>query len=188
MGGRDKCRLIVRGRPLYAQVLELLAGLFDETILVTNDPEVYRGTVPGLRLTEDRYRGCGPLAGLQAGLGASTREAAFCVACDMPYLDARLIRRQAAQFRRLRTEDPPAAVLLPRTGSLLEPLHGIYARELEATIRNLLEDGQGYSIRRLFERVRTCYLDLPDSAESRRHFFNLNTPADLLALEIGGKP
>jgi molybdopterin-guanine dinucleotide biosynthesis protein A len=126
----------------------------------------------------DRYPGRGPLAGLQAGLEACLHKAAFCVACDMPYLDVELIRTQAALFRRLQSEQVPAAVLLPRTGSLIEPLHGIYRRDLEPEIRALLEDGEGYSIRRLFPRVATRYLDLPDTPRTRRRFFNLNTPED----------
>jgi molybdopterin-guanine dinucleotide biosynthesis protein A len=187
MGGRDKCLLVVRGRPLVVQILELLSGLFEEVVLVTNRPDVYRGSVVGVRLTEDRYKNCGPLGGLQAGLEACTRPAVLCVACDMPHLDPALIRRQAAEFQLLRRGRSPADVLLPRTGTLIEPLHGIYARELEPVTRELLEDGGGYSIRRLFARVRTRYLDLPDSPEVRRKFSNLNTPEDArLAAETEG--
>jgi molybdopterin-guanine dinucleotide biosynthesis protein A len=143
MGGRDKCTLVVRGKPIIMQIVELLDGLFAEVILVTNHPAAYRALVTGIRVVRDRYSGRGPLAGLQAGLEACSREAAFCVACDMPYLDADLIRRQAALFRQLQAERVPAAVLLPRTGSLIEPLHGIYRRDLEPAIRALLEDGEG---------------------------------------------
>lgn len=179
MGGRDKCRLIIRGRPLFEQVLELLDGLFAEVIMVAARQGDYGELPGGARAVEDRYRGCGPLGGLQAGLQACTKGAAFCVACDMPYLDPGLIRRQAALYQALQADDPPAEVLLPRTGSLIEPLHGIYSRRLEPTIRALLEDGRGYSIRRLFALVRTCYLDLPESPEIRRSFFNVNTPEDV---------
>ena len=185
MGGRDKCSLVVRGKPLIVQVVELLHGLFAEVVLVTNQPAVYRELKAGIRVARDRYRGRGPLAGLQAGLEACSREAAFCVACDMPYLDAGLIRRQVELFRQLQAERVPAAVLLPRTGSLIEPLHGIYRRDLEPTIRELLEDGEGYSIRRLFARVSTRYLELPDTPEARRRFFNLNTPEDVLLAGAG---
>jgi molybdopterin-guanine dinucleotide biosynthesis protein A len=179
MEGRDKCSLALRGRPLLVQVVELLRNLFAEVIVVTNRPAGYPGIPAEVRVVEDRYQGCGPLGGLQAGLEAVGEAAAFCAACDMPYLDAPLIRRQVALYRRLQAEHPPAAVLLPRSGSLIEPLHGVYSRELEPTIRSLLEDGRGYSIRRLFARVRTCYLELPETAATRRHFFNLNSPEDV---------
>lgn len=188
MGGRDKCRLIIRGRPLFVQVLELLGGLFEEVFLVAGREGGYGELPSGARVIEDRYRGCGPLGGLQAGLAACTGEAALCVACDMPYLDPGLIRRQAALYQSLQAEDPPAQVLLPRRGSMIEPLHGIYSRRLEPAIRALLEDGQGYSIRRLFALVRTCYLDLPDSPESSRTFFNLNTPEDVAATGQEAEP
>jgi molybdopterin-guanine dinucleotide biosynthesis protein A len=179
MAGRDKCRIEVRGRPVIAQILELLDRLFAEVIVVANQPAAVPRIDARIRVTRDRYPGCGPLAGLQAGLETCSLEAAFCVACDMPYLDEALIRRQAALFRKLRKEEPAAAVLLPRTGALIEPLHGIYHREVEPVIRELLEDGRGYSIRRLFERVPTRFLDLPDTPEERRRFVNINTPQDV---------
>jgi molybdopterin-guanine dinucleotide biosynthesis protein A len=179
MNGRDKCRVEVRGRPLIEQILELLGGLFEEIIVVTNQPAFSPGTALPVVLARDRYPGRGPLAGIQAGLEVCSREAAFCVACDMPYLEASLIQRQVAVFRDLQSQGPPAAVLLPRTGALIEPLHGIYRRDVEPVIRRLLEDGLGYSIRRLFEAVPTRYLDLPDTPDMRRRFLNLNTPEDV---------
>jgi molybdopterin-guanine dinucleotide biosynthesis protein A len=184
MDGQDKCRVQVRGSALIEQILELLGRLFEEIIVVTNQPAACPSMAPRARLTRDRYPGRGPLAGIQAGLEVCSREAAFCVACDMPYLDAQLIRRQVGLFRDLQSEAPPVAVLLPRTGTLIEPLHGIYRRDVEPVIRRLLEDGVGYSIRRLFDVVPTRYLDLPDTPDMRRRFLNLNTPEDVERVRV----
>ncbi len=177
MGGLDKGRIAFRGLPLVLRTVELLAGIFGEVVLVTNSAEAYPGLPAGVRLTGDLFPGRGPLAGIHAGLACSSRQAAFCVACDMPFLSAGLIRRLARRFRELDCD-----VLLPRVGEEIEPLHALYHRRLLGQMERLLADGQGNSVRRLFPAARTEYLRLPDSARVRRIFTNLNTPEDVRRL------
>jgi molybdopterin-guanine dinucleotide biosynthesis protein A len=177
MGGLDKGRIPFRGVPLALRTVRLLAGIFEEVVLVTNSAEGYPGLPDGVLLTGDLFSGRGPLAGIHAGLARSSRQAAFCVACDMPFLSAGLIRRLTDRFRELDCD-----VLLPRVGVLVEPLHALYHRRLLAAMERLLADGQGNSVRRLFAEARTEYLELPDTTEVRRTFTNLNTPEDVRRL------
>jgi molybdopterin-guanine dinucleotide biosynthesis protein A len=177
MGGLDKGRIPFRGVPLALRTVRLLAGIFEEVVLVTNSAEGYPGLPAGVLLTGDLFPGRGPLAGIHAGLARSSRQAAFCVACDMPFLSAGLIRRLTGRFRELDCD-----VLLPRVGALVEPLHALYHRRLLAAMERLLADGQGNSVRRLFAEARTEYLELPDTTEVRRTFTNLNTPEDVRRL------
>jgi molybdopterin-guanine dinucleotide biosynthesis protein A len=177
MGGLDKGRIPFRGVPLALRTVRLLAGIFEEVVLVTNSAEGYPGLPAGVLLTGDLFPGRGPLAGIHAGLARSSRQAAFCVACDMPFLSAGLIRRLSGRFRELDCD-----VLLPRVGALVEPLHALYHRRLLAAMERLLADGQGNSVRRLFAEARTEYLELPDTTEVRRTFTNLNTPEDVRRL------
>ena len=37
-------------------------------------------------MVEDKWKGMGPLAGIQAGLNAATTERNLIVACDMPFI------------------------------------------------------------------------------------------------------
>jgi molybdopterin-guanine dinucleotide biosynthesis protein A len=177
MGGLDKGALLYEGVPLAVRTVRLLAGIFGEVVLVTNSAAGYAGLPAGVLLASDLYPGQGPLAGIHAGLARSSREAAFCVACDMPFLSGSLIRRLVRRFRRLGCE-----VLLPRMGGRIEPLHALYSRALLPAIEGLLSDGRGNSIRRLFPAVRTGYLELPDTPAGRRPFTNLNTPEDIQRL------
>jgi len=173
MGGLDKGQLVFDGLPLASRTAKLLAGVFGEVVLVTNSAENYPGLPAGALRTGDLYPGQGPLAGVHAGLARCGGEAAFCVACDMPFLSAGFIRRLARGFIRLDCD-----VLLPRVGSRIEPLAAIYRRSLLPALEHLLADGQGNSLRRLFPAVRTAYLELRDTAAVRRLFTNLNTPED----------
>jgi molybdopterin-guanine dinucleotide biosynthesis protein A len=177
MGGVDKGLLLYEGEPLAVRTLKLLAGIFGELVLVTNSSESYPGLPAGVQQTGDLFPGQGPLAGIHAGLVRTSRQAAFCVACDMPFLSAGFIRRLVRRFRALECD-----VLLPRIGGEIEPLAAIYRCSLLPAIEPLLADGQGNSVRRLFPSVRTGYLELADTAEVRRIFTNLNTPEDIRKL------
>ena len=177
MGGLDKGLITFRGVPLALRTVRLLAGIFEEVVLVTNSAEGYPGLPDGVLLTGDQFPGQGPLAGIHAGLARSSRQAAFCVACDMPFLSTGLIRRLAGRFRQLDCD-----VLLPRVGGEVEPLHALYHRRLLPQMERLLADGQGNSVRRLFPQAHTEYLELADTARVRRIFTNLNTPEDIRQL------
>jgi molybdopterin-guanine dinucleotide biosynthesis protein A len=174
MGGRDKGRLPFRGVPLALRAVRLLAGMFEEVVLVTNLAEGYPDLPAGVLRAGDLFPDQGPLAGIHAGLVRSSREAAFCVACDMPFLSPALIRRLVRRFRLLACD-----VLVPRVGGEIEPLHACYHRRLLGDMERLLSDGQGNSIRRLFPAARTEYLELADTAAVRRIFTNLNTLEDV---------
>jgi molybdopterin-guanine dinucleotide biosynthesis protein A len=191
MGSRDKCLVPVDGIPVVRRVLELLTGLFEELVLVTNNPEEYedlRDPLHGLRqlrVTEDRFRARGPLAGIHAGLSATRRPAVFCVACDMPFLDPEMITRQVQRFLEVRET---CEALVPRVGELIEPLHAVYASALAGRAERILADGEGNSVRLLLNEARTVYWDLEDSAASRSAFFNINTPKDLVPFRSGTAP
>jgi molybdopterin-guanine dinucleotide biosynthesis protein A len=142
---------------------------------VRNSSDGYPELPPGVLQTGDLFPGMGPLAGIHAGLGCCSSEAAFCAACDMPFLTVGFIWRLIRRFRQLDCD-----VLLPRVAGEVEPLAAIYRRCLRGMMERILSDGQGSSIRRLFPVVNTAYFDLPDTSASRRLFTNLNTPEDMV--------
>ncbi len=183
MGGLEKSRIAVNGEPLVRWIADLLGSLFEEIILVTNNPELHQDLFGQLLFAEDIFAGRGPLAGIQAGLARASREAAFCVACDMPGLRRELIERQIEVFRA--QSAGRCEVLIPRIGKLIEPLHALYRTSLESRARQILSSRAGCSVRALLAAARSCYWDLEDTPESRSVFLNLNTPKDL-GLHLGG--
>src|SRR5437764_14574009 len=81
--GRPKAWLPFHGQPMLARVLDRLAPLFEERVIV-RAPGQELPEVPA-RFVEDEEPGLGPLAGLLAGLSAVTRPLAFAVSCDAPF-------------------------------------------------------------------------------------------------------
>lgn len=179
MGGMDKSRIPVNGAPLIHSIAVLLQSLFPEVILVSNRPDLQRDLPGRAVIASDLYKGRGPLGGLHSGLVHTNAEAVFCVACDMPSLNRKLIERQIDEFHT--AVNRGHEILIPRIGELIEPLHGIYLKNLEPLVREICNGEGGYSIRVLLGQARTCYWDLEDVPENRSAFFNLNTPKDLKA-------
>lgn len=116
--GRDKRFLELHGRPLIAWVLERLAPLVEELLIVAPDPAPL--VALGVPVVADRFPGQGVLAGVHAGLAAARGEWAFVVAADMPWLNPALLRAMS----QLGGADEDAVV--PRWRGELEPLHALY--------------------------------------------------------------
>lgn len=96
MGGRDKGLVSYRARPLVDHVIDRVAPQVDELMISANrnlDEYARRGyrviadTLPDFQ---------GPLAGVLAGLQASSHEWMLVVPCDMPHLPEDLARRLLA--------------------------------------------------------------------------------------------
>lgn len=170
--GHDKAFLDIGGRPMIEWVLERLAGLGQETIIVANAPERY--AYLGYPIVTDLLPDRGALGGLYTGLYYAQSERVLVVGCDMPFLNRALLCYQAELSRHF-------DVVVPRIGEWMEPLHSIYARACLGPIKALLDRG-GYRIWDFYQDVRVRYVE---AAEIERFdpqhlsFLNVNTPADL---------
>ena len=67
-----------------------MGSVFEELIIITNDPGEYSSL--GLPMHEDLIKGLGPLGGIYTGLEKMPERLGFFVACDMPFLNEDLIR------------------------------------------------------------------------------------------------
>ncbi|MEW6349558.1 MAG: molybdenum cofactor guanylyltransferase [Thermodesulfobacteriota bacterium] len=174
MRGRNKALIDLAGRPLVERVVEVMRQIFREILLITNTPEEFEFL--GVPMLPDLLPGRGSFGGLYTGLSASTSEHAFLVACDMPFLNAQVIRYLVAEVDRF-------DVVVPRVAGFLEPLHAVYSRACLPRIRDLLDRGE-LKIISLFPDVRVR--EVPESElrrfdEDLRCFMNINTPEDLAA-------
>src|SRR2546428_4620892 len=84
MGGRPKALIELGGRRIIDRVVEVLRAVTEDVLLVTNTPELYAAL--GLPMVPDVFPDHGSLGGIYSGLQAAPGDAAFTVACDMPFL------------------------------------------------------------------------------------------------------
>jgi molybdopterin-guanine dinucleotide biosynthesis protein A len=176
--GQPKALLDFGGRPLGRHLLDRLARVTVEQVIVTNDPEQYLHW--GARIAGDppEYRGMGPLAGLLAGLDASTTGTIIAVACDLPFFSPELA---AHMLEILRAESPDAVV--PAHDGYVEPLLAAYTAACREPMRRQLAAGNR-RVADIFPHIRVRYL--PEDGYRRfgdtgRLFFNINSPGDLAA-------
>lgn len=173
--GSNKALLPYRGGLFIEAIHRRMSALFPEVLLVTNTPEQY-DFLP-CRKAGDLFPDMGALAGLHSGLYHSRTEHVFAVACDMPYLDDRLIRYLVGRRHR-------GDVVIPEGEVGLEPLHAVYAREclphMEASLR-----ANRRRIISFFDRVQIVAIEknICNAFDpSFRCFSNINTPDDYYIL------
>ncbi len=179
--GRNKAFLELDGRPLIQLVVERMASVCAEVLVVAGDAQPYAGL--GLPVVEDRFRGVGVLGGLHAGLEAASHELTLAVGCDMPFLDPALLRAFAGW-----AEGFDVAIL--RRGEQVEPLHAAYRR----TCLPAMEEAIRAHRRRIisfFPRVHVRYVTPADVASfdpGLRSFRNVNTPQEWEAARAEWQP
>ncbi len=171
-----KAKISVGGRPVIDGILEKIDGIFSEIIISSNNPDEFSG-YETCSVVTDIYKGAGPLGGIHAAMTFSDSEAFFVLAGDMPFLDRDLILRMTDYF----VEKAPV-ILVPRTGSMSEPLHAIYSRKIRPVIEELISANRNSSVRDLFSPDITEWFDPGTSPAIQRAFTNINTPEDLNAI------
>ncbi len=171
--GSNKALALVDSKPLIQQVADLMSSLFPQCLLVTNTPAEYEFL--SLPVTHDRYRSCGPLAGIHAALLQISTPRAFVVACDMPNLSPELIRYLC------NIKEQKYDVIIPWLEKGQEPLFGIYHKRSLTVIDSCLQQMDCQIIRALEELQvrRVSEQEILSITGDLACFKNINLPADL---------
>ena len=127
-----------------------------------------------------------PLAGIHAGVLATTSDFVFCCPCDTPLLTTAVIEALVAEAR------PTLDVIVPRLGPYYQPLCALYSRRCLPVIADMLAIGE-VKVDRLYAQV--ALKEVPETllreADPQLHaFMNVNTPGDLEAVAalLAAKP
>jgi len=129
MQGLDKAFLEIGGRPIIAGVVDKLRSLVNEVIVVTNSPCKYRGF--NVKVVKDRMPRKGPLMGIYSGLKNSSSKYNFVAACDMPFINERLVKYMIKNIKNF-------DIFIPRIDNKFHPLCGIYSKNCVSVIERLL--------------------------------------------------
>ena len=178
--GTDKAFLQFHGKPLVENTLAVMRRACS-SVTIVGDPAKFGhyGDV-----ISDVIAGCGPLAGIHAGLKRSSSDLNCFLAVDMPYISAELIT-----FLLTTAEQSDAMVVVPRTARGLQPLCAVYRRSFVAAAEDALRAGK-YKIDAAFAGLPVRVVDEAELARngfSEHDFFNVNTPEDLRLAEDSAK-
>lgn len=177
MGGAPKALVELGGRRLIERVVGVVREVVDDVLIVTNTPDLYRFL--DLPMVPDVFADGGSLGGIYSGLAAAPGEAAFTVACDMPFLCAavaRLVVDRAGE----------ADVVVPRAADQLQTLHALYGKRCLPAMEARLRAGR-LKVSGFFDEVRVLEVT---EAEVARHadpalvFMNVNTPEELARARV----
>ncbi|MBD3308230.1 NTP transferase domain-containing protein, partial [candidate division KSB3 bacterium] len=128
----------------------------------------------GFPVVPDIVPGKGALGGIYTGLVHARSEYIFCVACDMPALNQRLIRY-------MQHSTNGYDVVVPKTPDGLHPLHAVYSKRCQPVIEALLHQNL-LKISAMFPLLSTSYIlprEIQQFDPGFESFLNVNTAEDL---------
>ena len=126
----------------------------------------------------DIIKDIGPLGGIYTGLTHIRGENGFFVACDMPFLNASLIRHMT-------TICEGFDVTVPKLSGKLHTLHAIYHKDCLPHIEDLIEK-RDHKVAHFFGKVKVQYLtqkEIERFDPDLLSFFNVNTREDFEKLK-----
>jgi molybdopterin-guanine dinucleotide biosynthesis protein A len=171
--GRDKAFLEVGGEMVIDRVIAQVRPLTDDLFINTNTPAQYERFQ--LRIEQDVYPGRAALGGIFTAIHAARYQHVLVVACDMPFLNRKLLRYLANLA-------PTADVVIPLISPPQpETLHAIYGKACLPAIEPRLQANR-LRIIDFFDDVSVNFIERRDVARfdpEFRSFINLNTPDDL---------
>lgn len=174
--GRDKCRLVVRGRTIIVRQMDVLQRLTSEIVIVAND--VVRFADIGVPVHPDVVPDAGALGGILTALEVTRADAVLTVAGDLPFLSDGLLRLLAA-----RSAGHDGARVGTARG--VEPLLACYRRSALPAIRAAIAAGD-LKAAALDRRLRLASVDEADVARfgpPDELLANINTPDDHARIE-----
>jgi molybdopterin-guanine dinucleotide biosynthesis protein A len=172
--GRDKALLPFLGKPLILRVIERLAPLADEIIIMANRPEPYRFL--GFPIFPDVKSGHGALGGLYTAMASAGNPLVAVVACDMPFASLPLF-----SYARDLLIKENVDVVIPSTGDGVEPLHAVYRCETCLPAVEVALDSYRLRLTSWLPLVKIITLKTTQIAKldpKGLAFWNINTPED----------
>lgn len=136
--GFDKQTIQIDGLWIAVRIAQSLATVFDDVLLVTNRPELYRDS--GFRVVGDILPDAGPLGGIHAGLTYAKQEQLFVTACDMPYINEHYLRWlcRAARDEGAKKD----ALVVQLVNGMLEPMNAIYRKSCLPQVERSIIGGE----------------------------------------------
>ena len=175
--GTNKALIRVAGRCILDGIYDVFSELFEEIILVTNDPIQYLEW--DLNIVTDIFPIRCSLTGIHAGLFYMNTPHAFFMACDIPFLKKDLVETILNHI------ESGVDIVIPETSKGLEPLCSVYSKHcLKPVEQQLIR--QQLKIRQVFQKVRVKKLPEPilrKADPDLLSFSNINTPEDLTRAE-----
>ena len=118
--GKNKASIKICGKSIIEHIYDLFSQIFEQVIIVTNDPIKYIKF--DCHIVCDIYEKRSALTGIHTGLFYTKTPFAFIVACDLPFL-----KRQVVELI-INNIDKKNDIVICETQFGLEPLCAVYSK------------------------------------------------------------
>jgi len=170
--GENKAFLEIRGKRIIEHTVDVLQGMCNQVILVTN--ELLEYSYLDLEVAADLIPKSGSLVGIYTGLCYSSSAYSFITACDMPFLNRKVIEYML-------TIRNNYDVVIPHLQDGYHPLHALYSKRCIKFIKEQIRE-DNLKITDFFNRVRVREVSSDEIISldpDLKSFLNINTPEDL---------
>lgn len=176
-GGENKAFLRVGGMRILDRLFAVYGELFDEIILVTNNPGEFLNW--DALIVTDIFPVRSSLTGIHAGLFYARHPFAFFSGCDTPFLKKEVVETV------LDSLEPGIDLVIPQTSAGLEPLCAAYSQRcLKAAEEHILQNKFKIQMALSGKRIKKIPEDVLRQKDPQlRSFFNVNSPEDLARAE-----
>jgi len=165
--GRNKSFLKIGDKTIIERVRDFLQGIFQDVILITNDPEEYKFL--GLPMFEDVYRHKGPLAGIHSGLKHSKTNLNFIISYDLPLMTKEMIN-YLIEYKTNKL------ITVAKADGFIQQLAGKYSKECLSPSEKILKEVVNNENRDAVQKKRKCnVLRLIDLVGAENHSCRIAT-------------
>jgi molybdopterin-guanine dinucleotide biosynthesis protein A len=176
-GGENKAFLRIAGTRILDRLFSVFRVVFDEIILVTNNPREFLGW--DAMIVRDIFPVRSSLTGIHAGLFYARHPFAFFTACDTPFLKRSVVQTILDNL------EEEADIVIPNTSAGLEPLCAAYSKRCLKPAGDHLRMNK-FKIQAALGKCRIKKIQekaLRESDPDLVSFFNINTPEDMQKAE-----
>ena len=169
--GTDKGFLLLNEKPFMQYSIDALKPLVSEIIIVSDNADY---DVFGLKRINDITKNAGPVAGISAGLEASSTECNLILSCDIPLINSEILQKLIDNI-----DDTSQIIQIESRGKSM-PLIALYKKQVTKTFNTFLQANE----RRLRVAIKSC-ISKNIVLEKKNEFstMNVNTQDELKAVE-----
>ncbi len=170
--GVNKTLLNIGDKTIIEIIVDTMKSVFENVMIIANETEIYNFLK--LKVYSDIYKGKGPLSGIHSGLVNSDTINNFILSCDMPLVSKGLINYLAEYNSEI-------SIRVASVNSDVQPLCGIYSKEVIPAIENILTDEnyKNYSVQRLLDLTNSQIIDIANTEIYKENILlNINRMED----------
>jgi len=170
--GRNKAFIDIGEHRIIDNIYDVFKSVFDEIILVTNQPMNYLDW--DMVIVTDVVPIRSSLTGIYSGLFYASHPFIFVSACDTPFLKKEMVETVVSAI------EPGISVVVPETSNGTEQLCAVYAKTCLSLMEQQLREKR-FQIKRIFGKARVKKISehiLRACDPELISFFNINTQED----------